>query len=89
MLTAHIFQRKIIKDVFDPKVYDSTMPSNPPVRVRPYFLIHHVESIVSTTNFVIIYSLTMSETIYVKFADNEHLQKTEQRNKSIKCSKCR
>ncbi|KJH45517.1 Neurotransmitter-gated ion-channel ligand binding domain protein [Dictyocaulus viviparus] len=38
-------ERKIINNVLDPKIYDSSMPFNPPAEVLPLFFVDHVESL--------------------------------------------
>ncbi|KAJ1373431.1 hypothetical protein KIN20_035825 [Parelaphostrongylus tenuis] len=38
-------ERKIINNVFDPKIYDSSTPFNPPAEVLPLFFVDHVQSL--------------------------------------------
>ncbi|KAE9413607.1 hypothetical protein Angca_002840 [Angiostrongylus cantonensis] len=38
-------ERRIINNVFDPKIYDSSTPFNPPAEVLPLFFVDHVQSL--------------------------------------------
>ncbi|VDL70228.1 unnamed protein product [Nippostrongylus brasiliensis] len=55
--TQQINERKIINNVFDPKIYDAAMPSNPPAKVKPYFSIHHVENLNEDQQLMILHGV--------------------------------